>query len=158
MPSSKFSPTSTRSRTRGVAAVEFGFLVIPMSLMIFGTTELGRAIYTYNTLDKSVRDAVRHLSQHGAGNATAAAEARCLAVHGNTTCSGQALAPALSTGNVVIRDAVSDPGDHAAVSTGLGSVNLVSVAITDYQFDSVVDFVIPDMAFGNISATMRAQL
>ena len=59
-----------KRQSRGVAAVEFGLLITPMVLMLFGATEFGRAIYTYNTLDKTVRDAVRHLSQHGPGDAT----------------------------------------------------------------------------------------
>ena len=71
------------SRPRGVAAVEFALLLTPLILLVFGTTELGRAIYSYDTLDKTVRDAARHLSQHGPGDATAAAEARCLAAYGS---------------------------------------------------------------------------
>jgi len=70
----------SRSRQRGVAAVELGLLLTPLVVMIFGTTELGRAIYSYNTLDKTVRDAARHLSQHGPGDAAIATQARCLAV------------------------------------------------------------------------------
>lgn len=142
----------------GVAAVEFAFMLMPLVLMIFGTTELGRAIYTYNTLDKTVRDAARHLSQHGPGDATIQAEARCLAVYGNTDCSGAVLAPGLTTGAVQICDALSCPGTHQNQSTGLGSVNLVTVGIQGYAYNSLVEFVIPDMTFNNIAATLRAQL
>jgi hypothetical protein len=59
---------------------------------------------------------------------------------------------------VTICDAVTCAGTHASVPTGLGSVNLVTVTITGYAFDSVVDFVVPDMTFDDISTTMRAQL
>jgi Flp pilus assembly protein TadG len=147
-----------RSSCTGTAAIEFAFLLPVLLLMIFGTTEIGRAIYTYNTLDKTVRDAARHVSQYGPGDATIAAEARCLAVHGNTDCSGSALAPGLTTGAVTICDAAACPGTHAAQPTGLGQVNLVTVTISGYDFDSVVEFVIPDLEFGAISATMRGHL
>lgn len=150
--------TSLRSRQHGVAAVEFGLLLPLLILMIFGTTELGRAIYSYNTLDKTVRDAGRHLSQHGPGDAAIAAQARCLAVHGTTDCSGPTVAPGLTTGMVTICDAAACPGSHANVSTGLGSVNLVTIGIQGYLYNSLVEFVIPDMTFNNISFTMRSQL
>jgi Flp pilus assembly protein TadG len=143
---------------RGVAAVELALLLTPLILMIFGTTELGRAIYSYNTLDKTVRDAARHLSQHGPGDTVIAAEARCLAVTGTTDCSAAVVAPGLTVGMVTICDASLCPGTHANQVTGLGTVNLVTAGILNYPFNSVVTFVVPSMSFNNISATMRAQL
>jgi hypothetical protein len=153
-------PRRGRARgQRGVAAVELGFMIIPLVLMIFGTTELGRAIYTYNTLDKAVRDAARHLSQHGPGEAVIQAEALCLATTGTLDCSAPRLAPGLLDSNVVLCDALSCTGSHAAQAVaGAGAINLVSVSITGYDYDSVVEFVIPDMDFNAISVTMRAQL
>ena len=148
----------TRSRTRGVAAVELALLLSPLVLMVFGTTELGRAIYSYNTLDKTVRDAARHLSQHGPGDATIADEARCLAVYGTTDCSGTPVAPGLTTAMVSICDATLCPGTHANQLTGLGSVNLVTASIQNYPYTSVVTFVVPSMSFNNIAVTLRAQL
>ena len=150
--------TFLHSCQRGVAAVEFGLLLTPLLLLIFGTTELGRAIYSYNTLDKTVRDASRHLSQHGPGDLVIATEAKCLAVYGTTDCSGSPVAPGLTTGMVRICDALLCPPTHANQLTGLGSINLVTVSIQNYAFDSVVEFVIPDMTFNNISTTLRAQL
>jgi Flp pilus assembly protein TadG len=147
-----------RPSQHGVAAVELALLLAPLLVMLFGVTELGRAIYTYTTLDKTVRDAARHLSQHGPGDALIAAEARCLAVHGNADCTGPALATGLSTQEVVLCDAVLCPATHAGQSTGLGAVNLVSVAITGYAWSSAVPWVVPDMRFNAISVTLRAQL
>lgn len=152
------TPIALHSPARGVAAVEFALLLTPLILMIFGITELGRAIYSYNTLDKTVRNAGRHLSQRGPGDATSATEARCLAVFGATDCSGSPVAPGLSTGMVTICDATVCPGTHANLSTGLGSVNLVTVSIQGYPYNSLVEFVIPDLTFNNISFTMRSQL
>jgi len=154
----KMPLSSSRSRSRGVAAVELGLLLTPLILMVFGATELGRAVYSYNSLDKTVRDAARHLSQHGPGDATIASEARCLAVYGTTDCSGSPVAPGLTTDMVTICDAVLCPESHANQLTGLGAVNLVTAGITGYAYDSVVGFVIPDMTFNDISSTLRAQL
>lgn len=148
------------SRQRGVAAVEMGFLLLPLVLMVFGATELGRAIYTYNTLDKSVRDAVRHLSQHGPGDTTIQAEAKCLARTGVLACSGStpSLAPGLTAGNIDLCDALLCTATHASQVVGSGTINLVSATITGYAYNSLVGFVIPDLNFNNITATMRAQL
>ncbi len=149
------------SYQRGGAVVEFAFL-LPLVLvpMILGTVELGHAIYTYNALDKTVRDASRHLSQHGPGDAIIAAEAKCLAVHGTTDClMSSPIAPGLTTSMVTICDASLCPSTHANQLTGLGSINLVTVSIQNYPFNSLVKFVIPDeFYFNNISVTLRAQL
>jgi Flp pilus assembly protein TadG len=147
-----------RARIGGVAAVELALLLAPLLALLFGVAELGRAIYTYNTLDKTVRDAARHLSQHGPGDAVIAAEARCLAVHGTTDCSGAVVATGLSTAGVSICDASLCPATHAGQSTGLGAVNLVTVGIAGYAWASVVQWVIPDLRFNTISVTLRAQL
>jgi Flp pilus assembly protein TadG len=143
---------------RGVAAVELALLLTPLLVMLFGVTELGRAIFSYNILAKAVRDATRHLSQHGPGDTAIAAEARCLAVFGTTDCTGTALAIGLDTDRVVVCDAVLCPATHAGQSTGLGAVNLVTVGITGYAWSSVVPWVVPNMRFNTISVTMRAQL
>ena len=142
----------------GVAAVELALLMSPLLLLVFGASELGRAVFSYNMLDKSVRDAARHLSQHGPGDATIATEARCLAVYGTTDCSGSALAPGLTTGMVTICDATLCPSTHANQLTGSGTVNLVTASIQNYPYRSVVRFVVPDMNFNTIAVTMRAQL
>ena len=147
-----------RAPQRGVAAVELALLLAPVLVLLFGVTELGRALSTYNTLGKTVRDAARHLSQHGPGDPLIAAEARCLAVHGNPDCTGQALAPGLSTNQIHLCDAALCPSTHAGRSTGLGAINLVTVGITGYAWSSAVQWVVPDLRFNTISVTLRAQL
>lgn len=152
-----------RKHQRGVAAVEFGILIIPLTLMLFGLTEYGRAIYQYNTLVKATRDATRYLTTVAPGNGWA--EARCLARYGNTACTGDALAPGLTADKVVICDATNCTGTHALVQTGSGAVNLVTVTISGYKFESLINFPVaglsigaPDITFGGISNTMRQAL
>lgn len=148
---------------RGVAAVEFGLLIIPLTLMLFGLTEYGRAIYQYNTLAKATRDATRYLTTVAPGNGWT--EASCLARHGNTTCSGDPLAPGLTADKVVICDATNCAGTHALVPTGSVAVNLVTVTISGYEFKSLINFPVaglsigaPDITFDDISNTMRQAL
>ncbi len=46
-----------RSRMRGVAAVEFALVLIPLIVLATGVAEFGRAIYQYETLTKATRNA-----------------------------------------------------------------------------------------------------
>lgn len=143
---------------RGVASVELAFLMIPLLLLTFGTTEFGRAIYQYNTLAKSTRDAARYLSAQSAGDAVDVATAQCLAVYGNTDCTGTVLLPGLTASMVTVCDSVSCPSTHLNQTTGSGVLNLVTVTISGYQFTSLVPFIAPNLAFKNISTTMRQNL
>jgi hypothetical protein len=86
-------------------------------------------------------------------------EARNLAVFGNIAGSGSPLAPGLTTTMVSICDAVDCPGTHASVSTGTGAINLVTVRITGYTYNSIVTYVAPaTLNFNDISVTMRSHL
>jgi Flp pilus assembly protein TadG len=49
----------SRRRTRGQALVEFAIVFPIIALVTLGLLDLGRAIYTYNTLAQSARQAVR---------------------------------------------------------------------------------------------------
>lgn len=142
-------------RERGVVAVEFGLLLIPLVLLAFGITEYGRALYQYNALGKAVRSAVRHLSEHAPGDATAKVMAECLAVYATADCSGAPVVSGLATSMVSVCDASNCPSNHANQSTGFGSVNLVTVTISGFPFVSLVPMVLPNITFGPISATMR---
>lgn len=147
-------------KQRGAVAVEFALLVIPMLVMVFGITEFGRAMYQYNTLVKLTRDATRYLTTQAAG--VGITTAKCYAVYGNSGCTGAALLPGLTTAMVTECDSISCPGTHLAVPTGDGAVNLVTVTISGYQFQSSVNFTIgtlgvglPNITFGPVSNTMR---
>lgn len=136
----------THPYLRGVAAIEFAILLIPLVIMTFGMTELGRAFYVYNELVKTTRDASRFLAMQSRG--VGETEARCLVLHGKTVCTGTPLVPDLSADMINI-------GYELAVDTGHGSVDMVRVTITDYPFTSIVPWVVTDFVFGPISCTMR---
>lgn len=145
-----------RRYMRGVAAVEFGILLIPLVVLAFATTEFGRAIYSYNTLTKSVRDAARYLTSKGAGNPAEHAIAKCMAVYGNPDCSGNALAPGLTTDMVRTCDPIlTCAGVENTLLTGTGTIQTVTVQISGYAYESFVQYVMPNVTFTDISATMR---
>lgn len=155
---------ASSSKQQGVAAIEFAILLIPMVIMAFGVTELGRALYQYNTLAKAARDAARYLSTQAPSpaNDPTKTKAACLAVYGTSDCSGTPLAPGLTTNMVSFCDAVTCPATHQSQQTGSGTIDLVTVTIggtganlTPYPFISLVPFVVPNINFGAISATMR---
>jgi TadE-like protein len=51
------------TQQKGVVAIEMALILVPMLILCFGITELGRALYQYNGLVKATRGAVRYLSQ-----------------------------------------------------------------------------------------------
>lgn len=146
---------------KGVAAVEFGILLIPLVTLAFGVTEFGRAIYTYNTLLKSTRDAARYLTSQTPGDPNEHAVAKCMAVFGNPNCTAPALATGLTTSMIETCDRVIACNGVTTTLTppGSGTVNLVVVRITGYQFDPIVTYVMQQsITFNNIAASMRGQL
>lgn len=145
----------TIKRQSGVAAVEMALLLPFLLLLAFGLTELGRAVYQYNTLAKAVRDGARHLSQYAPGDAGRANEARSLVLCGATACADrEPLVPGMSSSYVRVHDRVSDPGKYNLQSTGRGTLNLVSVEVAGFAFRSLVPNFIPDIRFAPIHATM----
>ncbi|HTI18087.1 MAG TPA: TadE/TadG family type IV pilus assembly protein [Trinickia sp.] len=159
-------------RERGVALVELALVLTLLLTMLGGVVELGRAIYQYETLTKSARNAARFLSQYSPLDPDyPIAEAQCLAVFGNTECTGNTLAPGLQTTNVVVCDRNSSPGcpnetfsgyqvHDASDNNGSGqleeSINLVKVVITGYTYSPIQSlFSFTGVTFGDISVVMR---
>jgi Flp pilus assembly protein TadG len=141
-----------KTRQCGVALVEFA-LVLPLLLLLsLMATELGRAVYRYNTAAKAVRDAVRYLSVQTPG--THMAEARNLIVYGNLAGTGPLLDTALTEANV------ATPTWQTAGSDPL--INTVTVRVTGYRFRPLVAGMFgarfAAFTFNDISATMRSPL
>lgn len=49
-------------KSRGIVAVEFALVLIPLLLIVGGIIEFGRAFWYYDALAKASRDAARYLS------------------------------------------------------------------------------------------------
>lgn len=140
-----------RKSQRGVAIIEFA-LVLPLLLILtFITAEFGRAMYQYNALTKSVRDATRYLAVQFQSD-THADEARNLVVYGSTSGGSQPLVSGLTLAQV-----------QAAWSTAGTApvINVVTVTVSNYRFQPLVttmwDLAMPALTFPTISATMRSQ-
>ena len=148
--------TSNHSQ-RGVALVELALITPLLLLLTFITTEFGRAVYEYNLVVKSTRDAVRYLSVQTPG--THITEARNLMVFGNITGTGTPLARGLSLANVPVGSCCTwqPAGANPLITT-------VTVRISSYSFHSLFPSVMGvvfanangDIVFSDITATMRA--
>ena len=141
-----------RGPQAGVAIIEFALVVPVLLLLSMLAIEFGRAMYQYNALTKSVRDAVRYLSIQLPG--TGIAEARNLVVYGNLTGTGAPLVPGLTAGHV------PDPTWQDAGASPI--IHTVTVQVTGYTFDPLVasafGFTFPALTFSDIRATMRSHL
>ncbi|WP_175696217.1 TadE/TadG family type IV pilus assembly protein [Burkholderia ambifaria] len=167
-----------RSRMRGVAAVEFALVLMPMIVLATGVAEFGRAIYQYETLTKATRNAARYLSVFLPNDsAYPLAAAQCLVVYGSTTCgsAGTELVPGLTTSMVIVCDAThssdcadaSDPSqfanlptydstNNAPSGTATGSINVVEVKVKGYQYQPIPAYPgLSSITFGNIVTVMR---
>ncbi len=149
--------TRSSSRQGGAALIELALITPLLLILTFITTEFGRAMYEYNSVTKSTRDAVRYLSVQTPG--THITEARNLVVYGNTTGTGKALARGLSLANV--------PVATCCVWTSAGAspvITTVTVRVSGYTFHSLFPSVMGllfadangDLVFSDITATMRA--
>lgn len=147
-----------RKKQSGVALVEFA-LVLPLLLTLsLIVTEYGRALFQYNTLAKSVRDATRYLSTQSPG--TKNIEARKLVVYGKSDNTPLAVGLTL--------DKVKDPVWQLEGASPV--INTVTVTISGcanspppcYKFTpllaSVFGLNFGTISFSDISATMRGAL
>jgi Flp pilus assembly protein TadG len=151
-----------KHRQAGVALIEFALVLPFLLLLAFITTEYGRALYQYNTLAKSVRDAVRFLSIQDPE--TMIAQAKNLVVYGDVTVPDPAtpLAFGLSV------DQVKTPTWQ--LSGAAPVIRTVTVTIAGcatsappcYKFVPIFSGALGlnfgDVNFADISATMRAPL
>ena len=138
---------------RGAAMIEFVLMLPFLLLLTIITTEFGRAMYQYNTLAKSVRDASRYLSMQLPG--TQITQARNPVVHGNLTGTGPPVAVGLTASHV------PDPtwqteGANPVITT-------VTIQVTGYTFQPLFATVLGDpfitggaLTFSDIRATMRS--
>lgn len=138
-------------RQQGAALIELALSIPFMIMLSMIVIEFGRALYEYNTVTKSVRDAARYLSANTPN--TLCPDAQNLVVYGTTTEGSQPLAPGLKTSAV----------SCSWQTTGaLPLINTVTVTVTGYHFSSPISsvfglqlFTNGGINFGNITATMR---
>jgi hypothetical protein len=150
----------SKTKQQGVALIELAIIIPVLITITFGITEFGRAIYQYNTLAKAVRDGARYLAVRDPGASASVSGVQCMVVHGNPGCTGPTLVPGLTLSMVSVCHAMDPACAAAHQSQGASPViNLVTVTIgganAPFTFQSLVSFVVPNIQFGAISATMR---
>ena len=152
-----------KTRQRGTAIVEFALILPLLLLLTMITTEFGRAIYQYNTIVKSLRNATRYLSLQTPN--TKITEAQNMVVFGNIAGTGSALVPGLTVAQV----STIPPTWLTTGSAPL--INTVTITVTCYKFRPLLTSVfgvtfssditcdgISGIRYANISATMRSPL
>ena len=144
---------------KGVALIELALILPLLLLLTFITTEFARAMFEYNAITKSTRDAVRYLTFQTPG--TRITEAQNLIVYGNPGGTGSPLVRGLTLANV--------PAATCCTWQLTGTnpvINTVTVRVTSYTYHSLFASVF-GVAFGNasgnitfntITATMRAAI
>jgi Flp pilus assembly protein TadG len=146
-----------KARQKGTAIVEFALVLPLLLLMTMITTEYARAIYQYNLIIKSLRDATRYLSIQTPN--TKVAEAKNLVVYGNTDGTGPVLVPGLTVAKV---DASWQLGvgtnpviNTVTVTVGLGAPEGQNRVTFRPLFASVFGVTFGNVSYTPISATMR---
>ncbi|NRB38771.1 MAG: pilus assembly protein [Pseudomonadales bacterium] len=93
------------SRQKGLAIVELTILLPILLLLFMATAELGRLIYTYNTLTKQLEHGARFLSQKNyqgiAGDADNVAALKAMIVYGHVDINNAASAEPIVVGMTV---------------------------------------------------------
>ena len=144
--------TAVTHRQGGAALSEFALIVPLLLLVTFITTEFGRAMYEYNLITKSTRDAVRYLSTQAQNTRTT--DAANLIVYGNIAGTGSPLARGLTLAMV------QAPVWQTAGTNPL--INTVTVRVANFQFkplsNTVFGLPFGPFNFGTITASMRAPL
>ena len=109
------TPAVHRKRQQGLATVEMAIMLPLLLLLMLASAELGRAFYSYNTLNKTVRDGARYgstIALNGAGawdidpaTNTKEAEIKNMVVYGYKTSVDSSGAPrAALVDNLTVND------------------------------------------------------
>ena len=146
-----------KNRQKGAALVELALILPLLLLLTLITTEFGRAMFEYNSVTKSTRDAVRYLSFQTPN--TQRTQARNLMVYGNLNGDGTPLVRGLTLANVP--EATCCTWQFTGTNP---NINTVTVTVTNYTYHSLFPSVFGiafgnangDITFNTISATMRA--
>jgi len=137
-------------RQSGIAMVELVILMPLLLFMFLATAELGRVLFQYNTLTKSVQYGARHAAQFallgttGVVNITNQLEDDVdnLVVHANIGGSGATLLPGLSTNDVTVTD------------VGGGNIQVSA----SYNYQPMIGPILPDFALAGGGMTMEFTL
>ena len=123
----------------GQALVEMAFLMLAFFFTIFGITEFARALYSYNVIVWSTREAARWgvVNITGSTDTTNINRAKNFVVYGDPdVSSGDARLNGLTTSVVNVSVQTVDVDDN-----GIPISQKVSVSVSGYQFQFIVPLV-----------------
>jgi hypothetical protein len=142
---------------RGVATIEFTIVAPVLLLLLFGVTEIGRALVRYNTLTKAVQDGARYAAAEAllgttgqvSVDAQLTTEVRNVVVYGNSAGNGTPVLAGLLPAQIEVIDA---GGDEVRVQAAYPYTPLFGAALPNFGLGSS-----PSMSFVMQAAvTMRA--
>ena len=120
-----------RSRS-GIASVEFVLILPLLALMLFGTIDIGRLLFDYHAVSKSVRDAARYVARS----------------------ESDALFSDLATCTVDPTTAAGSPAQNARNMTLTGTVDLSGGYILNYWTDTTT-VTVSGVCFDNSAGTYQ---
>ncbi len=91
----------------GIASVELAMVLPLLALMLFGTIDIGRLLFDYHAVSKSVRDATRFLARSDGGPAPAGLAITC---PGETV--DQTSTPAMNGKRLAMTGTIDGSGDN----------------------------------------------
>lgn len=111
---------------RGIAAVEFAFVIIFLLIIVAGIIEFGRAFWYYNALSKATRDGARYMStlDNAQIASTGILAAQNLVV---AEANAAALSPAITITNVTVTclpNACTDGTSPTDVTVAISRYNI----------------------------------
>jgi hypothetical protein len=142
---------------RGVATIEFAIVAPVLLLLLFGVTEVGRALVRYNTLTKAVQDGARFAAGEALLGTTGqvmvdgalTTQVRNVVVYGNSAGNGTPVLPGLAPAQIAVIDA---GGDEVRVQAAYPYTPLLGSALPVFRLGSS-----PNLSFVMQAAvTMRA--
>jgi Flp pilus assembly protein TadG len=130
-------------RERGIATIEFVIVTPVLLLLLFGVTEIGRALVRYNALTKAVQDGARYASAYAllgsTGVVTIDAQlltaVRNVVVYGNTAGTGSPTLAGLQPAQVQLIDA---GGDQIRLDASYPYTPLFGVALPNFGLGSSI--------------------
>jgi len=121
---------------KGQSLVEMALVCLIFFFLLFGILEFGRALWTYNTIVQSTREAARWavVNVANAADSTDINRARNIVIYGYPdVSSGAPLVPGLDSATVTV---VIQPLQTDASGTAINEK--ISVSVSNYQFRFIV--------------------
>lgn len=134
MTTKAMNPEIRTRQQRGVAAVEFGIVLVFLILVVAGIVEFGRAFWYYDALSKATRDGARILSLADRASFSTGSFVNDAKTHVASSANAANLNPPLAFDQVSVSCLDASFGEIGCGSGADAPAN-IRVAITGYTID-----------------------